>query len=201
MLAANSQRVHGWSLRWMHDGYDGPTSVVRLWRDCYMMVAQQERQRAVTGATFLSISSELIRRNTMLNQWLSEGRRHSCKVTRWHPMPTNFVPRHHRATVVSLWKGEIKVWSSFPVLNTTTSQEIITNMTSQKLWLHSNIMFDLDLPIVVLLRLAWDIVANLPNYENNFSWYNDIELYLYKRTDLLPIKHLKSLCALRLRPE
>ena len=62
-------------------------------------------------------------------------------------------------------------------------------------------MFDLDLPIVVLLRLAWDIVANLPNYKNNFSWYNDIELYLYKRTDLLPIKHLKSLCALRLRPE
>ena len=30
MLAANSQRVHGWSLRWMHDGYDGPMSVVRL---------------------------------------------------------------------------------------------------------------------------------------------------------------------------
>ena len=58
--------------------------------------------------------------------------------------------------------------------NSTTSQEIITNMTSQKLCLHSNIMFDLDLPIVVLLSLAWNIVANLPNYENNFSWYNDI---------------------------
>ena len=84
MLAANSQRVHGWSLRSMHDGYDGPTSVVRLWRDCYIMVARQERQMAVTGATFLSISSELIRRNTVLNQWPFEGRRHSCKVTRWH---------------------------------------------------------------------------------------------------------------------
>ena len=131
MLAANSQRVHGWSLRWMHDGYDGPTSVVRLWCDCYMMAARQERQRTVTGATFLSISSELIRRNTMLNQWPSEGRRHSCKVTRWHPMPTNFVPRHHRATVVSLWKGEIKVWSSFPVFNTTTKFHNFTRNNHQ----------------------------------------------------------------------
>ena len=110
--------VRGWRNR-----FDSLTSIVRRWRNWYgggMTGTTDCRywRKFFSRARYFKLKNlrpdkigwaDLIwthpMKYIMLKRWSSKDRRHTSEVTQWRPMPTNFVPKHHRATVVSLWKG------------------------------------------------------------------------------------------------